>query len=297
MALLSTPWAPSANATPLVFARFIEDTAGSVPGCETVRSRGSADDLPETVGFTATRVGTSCGSRFDGSFLMEARAITFGGFDPRAYVDGHATGQFDLGNIFVDARAEVYYIFALDEKELPPSTGVLVPVVVKSEGLARVGGSGARADASLVMRNLSLLPGAQITFTASADKDTPGDEFHLNRGFAVHPLSVHEVTLFVLGQVSNPGDGRTGSFLASLDPVIEVADVPFPGTDRSFREFYEVVFSPGLVMPEPVVPEPGTAPLLLTGAALIAWARRRSHGGRPDRDADRTDEGGSGSRA
>ena len=48
------------------------------------------------------------------------------------------------------------------------------------------------------------------------------------------------------------GGATMGSAVGMVDPIIEVADEVIPGTSSSYRDFFEIEFSPGYDAQTPV---------------------------------------------
>lgn len=257
--------APPILAQPLAPATFFEQIRGGSV-CDNFVDGGASDALPEGIGDI---ISGAC-SLGPSTYSVGMDAITAAGTGPGpqvtpplARVDGSATaGGMNIA-VGGDAIASVSYEVRITEAVSPPGSGQLVPIDITSIGFAEISGSGATATA--VLSTSGGLVFNSSAFASSTFGPTT-DGFNVSRTFNLSPGTRFRVALRSEGQISL-STPTAGGFTAFVDPVIEIADVLFPGTNQSFREFYTVEFSPG------IIPEPGSISVL--AFSFLFWLHSR----------------------
>jgi hypothetical protein len=178
---------------------------------------------------------------------------------PQGTASVHATSESE------DVRASAVFTVEFDarvQETSSPSVSVThVPVSVSVAGSATASGDSslpATAVAVFFIRHDFTIPvllraeagnAGEGSVMSDSFEETVTIDIQLGLPLECQMRAVTEI-------LAEPGIGRADA-TAFLDPVIEVADEPIPGTTDSYRDHYEVELGPGyyaLGQPTPILP-------------------------------------------
>lgn len=183
--------------------------------------------------------------------------ITFAsGGPPNAYSYTNASYTSGISYLAVSAYCRIDFQFAVRQTSAPPVSVTAVPVNVTVSGTVGVsGGIFASANSQV---NLASFQGPIQSWEVSVDNSsgTASDSFGETVQYQLAPDLVIDGDMTsdagIAGEVLVMGTNATAN--AYVDPVIEIADETIPGSSDSYRDHYEIEFSPGYfaLVPAPV---------------------------------------------
>jgi hypothetical protein len=145
----------------------------------------------------------------------------------------------------------INFQFQVVETAGPPVPVTLVPVHIHAQGTAEASGDTTLRAASYSQFTLigesALLEFWGVSADNVAGGAPPSDSFandaqlDLVLGEVVSGEMIADASI---GSES-PGSGTHAQAVATADPVIEVADQIIPGTSSSYRDYFDIEFSPG----------------------------------------------------
>ena len=188
------------------------------------------------------QVGSLSGTNYgaDGS-------VTFGSGPPNVTSSANATYTSGITYLGVTSYCRIDFQFAVRQTSAPPVAVTTVPVNVTVQGTVGVAGGIFASAFSTV--NLATFQGPIASWAAGVDNSagTATDGFNETVQIDLAPDLVVDGDMTadagIAGEVLVTGTFATAS--SWVDPVIAVADETIPGSSDSYRDHYEIEFSPG----------------------------------------------------
>ena len=173
----------------------------------------------------------------------------------------HASGlsRYLIGRV----GSLVLFQFCVRQKGTPPHAVDYVPITIRMKGAAAVSGDPLPAHAEVGL-GFETECGAVWGLTGNArgsnDPYNPPTSASLDKTFSSGLLPGALISAGMAAGVLIEGVPRTGAThaTASIETAIGVADELIPGTATNYRDFYEIVFSPGYDALGPVAVKPST---------------------------------------
>ena len=243
--LIVPPMAKAAQVLPA--ATFVEVITASPTNTGQVSGR--FDDVPEIISFDET---VTSNGNFVARYISEARTSSIGA--PTADVQG------DGVNVRAQSRATLTFEVAIAPPSGGAPTNIPIParIVYRANVVAAIGEANSRVTASTrVFTNTGADRRLQVDCLTGGDCSTQNVTNGLIGISLVPGGSAVRITKEAVGNIGSifPGGAGTGSFQAVVDPIVEInpdhmVNLPGQGFVRS-ADVYELVYSPGIVIPEP----------------------------------------------
>jgi hypothetical protein len=222
----------------------------------------TADSSTDSKGNTDTQLPEELSGSLQGDGYSVVGSVTFApSGPPQATCTVDASYQSGLTSYLGgNATILINFQFAVREIETPPVTVTEVPVSVHTTATVDVGQDATIRSIATASFALATSSGVLANYSVFATNE-PGplsDMFDESNQFLLAPDMRVTGTLSAGATVAPEGlqNNTSGSAVAFIDPVIEVADVVIPNSgDRTYGEFFEVEFGPGYYsLNTPVIP-------------------------------------------
>ena len=231
---------PGSRTTSLESTSWLESIV--LTSSDSSLSRDGVDDaVPEPL--TASLVGV--GYSLDGQVVFPQQgapnvAVTLGA--------QHESGGPALIGSLVGCRID--FQFRVLESATPPVPVTTIPVHLHAKGTAEANGDSTLRAASFsrfTLISIALLESWDVSADNVGGGSPSSDSFDNEDQLELAPDEVVSGEIFVDASIGaeSPLGETVSSTDATLDPVIEVADMTIPGTSARFRDFFTIEFSPG----------------------------------------------------